>query len=153
MFLSAICLIFQCNKPDPQELFVPSSNYYEMIQLRSNWPTVLPCQVTSPEAQVTLYREFPPAQVAVDGTEISFDVKKGFTIHRPRPSHAGVLYCVAGLGSLRQSSIKYILIYVNCESFHLGHSYMGFKETRIHMKRWFKPFKVIMNNSHVTCSR
>ncbi|XP_037531862.1 platelet-derived growth factor receptor-like protein [Nematolebias whitei] len=99
--------------PDPQELFVPSSNYYEMIQLRSNWPTVLPCQVTSPEAQVTLYREFPPAQVAVDGTEISFDVKKGFTIHRPRPFHAGVLYCVAGLGSLRQSSIKYILIYVN----------------------------------------
>ncbi|KAM4554949.1 platelet-derived growth factor receptor-like protein [Odontesthes bonariensis] len=99
--------------PDPQELFVPSSDYYEVIQLRTNWPTRLPCQVTSPEAKVTLHREFPPVEVAVDGTEISFDVKKGFTIHRPRPYHAGALYCVASLGSLRQSSTKYMLIYVN----------------------------------------
>ncbi|XP_072252562.1 platelet-derived growth factor receptor-like protein [Leuresthes tenuis] len=99
--------------PDPQELFVPSSNYYDVIQLRTNWPTRLPCQVTSPEAKVSLHREFPPAEVAVDGTEISFDVKKGFTIHRPQQHHAGFLYCVASLGSLRQSSIKYMLIYVN----------------------------------------
>ncbi|XP_008304647.1 platelet-derived growth factor receptor-like protein [Stegastes partitus] len=99
--------------PDPQELFVPSSDYYEVIQLRTNWPTVLPCQVTSPEAKVTLHREYPPVEVAVDGTEISFNVKKGFTIHRPRPYHAGALYCVASLGTLRQSSTKYMLIYVN----------------------------------------
>ncbi|XP_047442018.1 platelet-derived growth factor receptor-like protein [Mugil cephalus] len=99
--------------PDPQELFVPSSDYYAVIQMRTNWPTVLPCQVTSPAAKVTLHREFPPAEVEVDGKEISFDVKKGFTIHRPRPYHAGELYCVASLGNLRQSSIKYMLIYVN----------------------------------------
>uniref|UniRef100_A0A3P9NGX7 Platelet-derived growth factor receptor-like protein n=1 Tax=Poecilia reticulata TaxID=8081 RepID=A0A3P9NGX7_POERE len=99
--------------PDPRELFIPSSSHYEMIQLRSNWPTVLPCQVTSPEAKVTLHREFPPVEVSVDGTEISFNIKKGFTIHRPRPHHAGVLHCVAALGNLRQSSTKYILIYVN----------------------------------------
>ncbi|TKS72573.1 Platelet-derived growth factor receptor-like protein [Collichthys lucidus] len=99
--------------PDPHELFVPSSEYYEVIQLRTNWPTVLPCQVTSPEAKVTLHREFPPVEVAVDGTEISFNVKKGFTIHRPRPYHAGALFCVASLGNLRQSSTKYMLIYVN----------------------------------------
>ncbi|KAM9741794.1 platelet-derived growth factor receptor-like protein [Menidia menidia] len=99
--------------PDPRELFLPSSNYYEVIQLRTNWPTLLPCQVTSPEAKVTLHREFPPVEVAVDGTEISFDVKKGFTIHRPRPHHAGALYCVASLGNLRQSSTKYMLIYVH----------------------------------------
>ncbi|KAM3867072.1 platelet-derived growth factor receptor-like protein [Diretmus argenteus] len=99
--------------PDPQELFVPTSDYYEAIQLRTNWPTVLPCQVTSPEAKVTLHREFPPVEVAVDGTEISFNVKQGFTIHRPRPHHAGALYCVASLGNLRQSSTKYMLIYVN----------------------------------------
>ncbi|XP_054648195.1 platelet-derived growth factor receptor-like protein [Dunckerocampus dactyliophorus] len=98
---------------DPQELFVPSSDYYKVIQLRTNWPTRLPCQVTSPEAKVTLHREYPPVEVAVDGTEISFDVKKGFTIHRPRPYHAGALYCVASLGGLRQSSTKYMLIYVN----------------------------------------
>uniref|UniRef100_A0AAV2MJ84 Platelet-derived growth factor receptor-like protein n=1 Tax=Knipowitschia caucasica TaxID=637954 RepID=A0AAV2MJ84_KNICA len=99
--------------PDPQELFVPSSDYYEVVQLRTNWPTVLPCQVTSPEAKVTLHREYPPSEVPVDGSEISFDVKKGFTIHRPRPHHAGEVYCVASLGNLRQSSIKYMLIYVN----------------------------------------
>ncbi|XP_074503726.1 platelet-derived growth factor receptor-like protein [Sebastes fasciatus] len=99
--------------PDPQELFVPSAEYYEVIQLRTNWPTLLPCQVTSPEAKVTLHREFPPSEVAVDGREISFNVKKGFTIHRPRPHHAGALLCVASLGNLRQSSTKYMLIYVN----------------------------------------
>uniref|UniRef100_A0A8C7YLJ9 Platelet-derived growth factor receptor-like protein n=1 Tax=Oryzias sinensis TaxID=183150 RepID=A0A8C7YLJ9_9TELE len=98
---------------DPQELFVPTSDYYEVIQMRTNWPTVLPCQVTSPEAKVTLQREFPPVEVTVDGSEISFDVKKGFTIHRPQPHHAGELFCVASLGSLRQSSTKYMLIYVN----------------------------------------
>lgn len=103
------------HKPDPRELFVPSSNHYEMIQLRRNWPAVLPCQVTSPEAKVTLHREFPPGEVSVDGTEISFNNRKGFTIHRPQLHHAGVMQCVAMLGNLRQSSTKYILIYVNCE--------------------------------------
>ncbi|KAK0151509.1 Platelet-derived growth factor receptor-like protein [Merluccius polli] len=98
---------------DPQELFVPSSNYYEVIQLRTNWPTLLPCQVTSPEAKVSLHREFPPGEVAVDGAEISFNARRGFTIHRPRPHHAGSLYCVASLGTLRQASTKYMLIYVN----------------------------------------
>lgn len=99
--------------PDPQELFVPSSDYYEVIQLRTNWPTRLPCQVTNPLAKVSLHREFPPEELKVDGAEISFHVMQGFTIHRPKPSHAGALYCVASLGNLRQSSVKYMLIYVN----------------------------------------
>lgn len=99
--------------PDPQELFVPSAEYYEVVQLRTNWPTVLPCQVTSPDAKVTLHREYPPVEVAVDGVEISFNVRRGFTIHRPKPYHAGALFCVASLGNLRQSSTKYMLIYVN----------------------------------------
>ncbi|XP_026879704.2 platelet-derived growth factor receptor-like protein isoform X1 [Electrophorus electricus] len=99
--------------PDPQELFVPSSNYYEVIQLRTNHPAVLPCQVTSPSAKVTLHHEYPPAEVKVDGSEISFSVTRGFTIHRPRPHLAGSLYCVASLGGLRQSSTKYMLVYVH----------------------------------------
>ncbi|KAI4818763.1 hypothetical protein KUCAC02_004063 [Chaenocephalus aceratus] len=50
--------------PDPQELFVPSADYYEAIQLRTNWPTLLPCQVTSPQAKVTLHHPMaPPAPV------------------------------------------------------------------------------------------
>ncbi|KAJ8246558.1 hypothetical protein GJAV_G00252750 [Gymnothorax javanicus] len=76
--------------PDPQELFI-----------------------TNPRATVTLHREFPPEELKVDGTDISFHLKRGFTIHRPQPHHAGSLYCVASYGSLRQSSVKYILIYVN----------------------------------------
>lgn len=113
IFLAIICQILP-RHPDPRELFVPSSDHYEVIQLRTNWPTLLPCQVTSPEAKVSLHREFPPAEVAVNGADISFNVMKGFTIHRPRPHHAGALYCVASLGGLRQSSTKYMLIYVHC---------------------------------------
>lgn len=108
-------LVYVFPLSDPQELFVPSSDYYEVIQLRTNWPTILPCQVTSPLAKVTLHQEFPPMEVKVDGTEISFDVKKGYTIHRPKQYHAGSVFCIASLGNLRQSSTKYMLIYVNCK--------------------------------------
>ncbi|KAL8212088.1 UNVERIFIED_CONTAM: hypothetical protein K2H54_036827 [Gekko kuhli] len=101
---------------DPQELFVPTEDYYEVIQLRTNHPTILPCQVTNPLAKVTLHREFPPEKVAVDGIDISFDVKKGFTIHRPQPSLAGSLFCMANVNGLRQISTKYMLIYVNYPS-------------------------------------
>ncbi|XP_028384215.1 platelet-derived growth factor receptor-like protein [Phyllostomus discolor] len=101
---------------DPEELFVPTENYYEMVQLRSHQPLLLPCQVTNPLAQVTLHREFPPEEVPVDGTDISFDVKKGFTIHRPQASLAGSLFCLASLGGIRQISTKYMLIYINYPS-------------------------------------
>ncbi|XP_054834779.1 platelet-derived growth factor receptor-like protein [Eublepharis macularius] len=101
---------------DPQELFVPTEDYYEVIQLRTNHPTLLPCQVTNPLAKVTLHREFPPEKVTVDGIDISFDVKKGFTIHRPQPSLAGSLFCMANVNGLRQISTKYMLIYVNYPS-------------------------------------
>lgn len=105
---------FSPSFPDPEELFVPTENYYEVVQLRSHQPVLLPCQVTNPLAQVTLHREFPPEEVPVDGADISFDVKKGFTIHRPRASLAGSLFCLASLGGMRQISTKYMLIYINC---------------------------------------
>ncbi|KAJ6667851.1 hypothetical protein lerEdw1_016172 [Lerista edwardsae] len=101
---------------DPQELFVPTEDYYEVIQLRTNHPTLLPCQVTNPLAKVTLHREFPPEKVVVDGIDISYDVKRGFTIHQPQPSHAGSLFCMANVGGVRQISTKYMLIYVNYPS-------------------------------------
>ncbi|KAJ1128393.1 hypothetical protein NDU88_006772 [Pleurodeles waltl] len=101
---------------DPRELFVPTEDYYEVVQLRTNRPSLLPCQVTNPLAKVTLHREFPPEDVAVDGVHISFDVKKGFIIYRPQPSYAGSLYCLAELGGLRQISTKYMLLYVNFPS-------------------------------------
>ncbi|XP_038596534.1 platelet-derived growth factor receptor-like protein [Tachyglossus aculeatus] len=101
---------------DPQELFVPTEDYYEAVQLRANQPTLLPCQVTSPLAKVTLHREFPPEEIPVDGLDISFDTKKGFTIHRPRASYAGSLFCLADLEGVQQISTKYMLIYVNYPS-------------------------------------
>ncbi|XP_019362025.1 PREDICTED: platelet-derived growth factor receptor-like protein [Gavialis gangeticus] len=101
---------------DPQELFVPTEDYYEVVQLRTNRPTLLPCQVTSPLARVTLHREFPPEEVPVDGRDISYDVRRGFTIHRSRPSYAGSLFCMASLGGVRQISTKYMLVYINYPS-------------------------------------
>ncbi|XP_061477931.1 platelet-derived growth factor receptor-like protein isoform X2 [Rhineura floridana] len=98
---------------DPQELFVPTEDYYKVIQLRTNHPARLPCQVTNPLAKVTLHRQFPPKKVVVDGIDISYDVKKGFVIHRPQLSHAGFLFCMASVGGMRQISTKYMLIYVN----------------------------------------
>uniref|UniRef100_A0A8C8SUB0 Platelet-derived growth factor receptor-like protein n=1 Tax=Pelusios castaneus TaxID=367368 RepID=A0A8C8SUB0_9SAUR len=99
-----------------QELFVPTEDYYQVVQLRTNRPTLLPCQVTSPLAQVTLHREFPPEEVAVDGINISYDMKRGFMIHRPRPSYAGSLFCMASLDGVQQISTKYMLIYINYPS-------------------------------------
>ncbi|XP_042307236.1 platelet-derived growth factor receptor-like protein isoform X2 [Sceloporus undulatus] len=129
------CWSFQCYD-NPQELFVPTEDYYEVIQMRTNHPTLLPCQVTNPLAKVTLHREFPPENVAVDGIDISYEVKRGFTIHHPRPSHAGSLFCMADMNGVRQISTKYMLIYVNypssvpkpaiqasAASFHIGDNF------------------------------
>ncbi|KAJ7316382.1 hypothetical protein JRQ81_002544 [Phrynocephalus forsythii] len=101
---------------DPQELFVPTEDYYKIIQMRTNCPTLLPCQVTDPLAKVTLHREFPPERVQVDGISISYDVKRGFTIHRPHPSYAGSLFCMANVKRVSQISTKYMVIYVNYPS-------------------------------------
>ncbi|XP_069812218.1 platelet-derived growth factor receptor-like protein [Dendropsophus ebraccatus] len=101
---------------DPQELFVPTEDYYVVVQLRTRQPALLPCQVTNPLAKVTLHREFPPEQVPVDGVKIAFDLKKGFVIYQPQPSLVGSLFCIAELGNLRQMSTKYMLIYVHYPS-------------------------------------
>ncbi|XP_069754248.1 platelet-derived growth factor receptor-like protein [Narcine bancroftii] len=101
---------------DPRELFVPANDYYEAIQLRTDRPTRLPCQVTNPLAKVSLHREFPPEVIPVDGKLITFDVKKGFVIHKALPFFGGTLYCVANYQGLRQSSTKYLLIFTNYPS-------------------------------------
>ncbi|KAF5913278.1 hypothetical protein HPG69_016894 [Diceros bicornis minor] len=83
----ALCVLSRCLLlcviSDPEELFVPTEDYHEVVQLHGHQPVLLPCQVTNPLAQATLHQEFPLEEVPVDGTDISFDVKKGFTIPRP----------------------------------------------------------------------
>ncbi|XP_041050197.1 platelet-derived growth factor receptor-like protein [Carcharodon carcharias] len=101
---------------DPRELFVPANDYYEAVQLRTDRPTRLPCQVTNPLAKVSLHREFPPEVIPVDGKLITFDVKKGFIIHKALPLFAGTVYCVASYRGLLQSSTKYLLIFTNYPS-------------------------------------
>ncbi|GCC21937.1 platelet-derived growth factor receptor-like protein [Chiloscyllium punctatum] len=101
---------------DPRELFVPTNDYYEAIQLRTDRPTRLPCQVTNPLAKVSLHREFPPEVIPVNGKLITFDVKKGFIIHKALPLFAGTVYCVASYQGLMQSSTKYLLIFTNYPS-------------------------------------
>ncbi|XP_072368718.1 platelet-derived growth factor receptor-like protein [Scyliorhinus torazame] len=101
---------------DPRELFVPTNDYYEAVQLRTDRHTRLPCQVTNPLAKVSLHREFPPEVIPVDGKLITFDVKKGFVIHKALPLFAGTVYCVASYQGLRQSSTKYLLIFTNYPS-------------------------------------
>ncbi|XP_032885795.1 platelet-derived growth factor receptor-like protein [Amblyraja radiata] len=96
---------------DPRELFVPANDYYMAIQLRTDRPTRLPCQVTNPLAKVSLHREYPPELIPEDGKLITFDVKKGFVIHKALPLFGGTLYCVASYQGLRQSSTKYLLIF------------------------------------------
>ncbi|KAG8579542.1 hypothetical protein GDO81_010932, partial [Engystomops pustulosus] len=98
---------------DPQELFVPTEDYYVVVQLRTRQPALLPCQVTNPLAKVTLHREFPPEEIPVDGVKIAYDLKKGFVIYQPKQSLAGSLFCIAEHGNLRQMSTKYMLIYVH----------------------------------------
>uniref|UniRef100_A0A8C5MPR8 Platelet-derived growth factor receptor-like protein n=1 Tax=Leptobrachium leishanense TaxID=445787 RepID=A0A8C5MPR8_9ANUR len=101
---------------DPQELFVPTEDYYVVVQMRTRQPALLPCQVTNPLAKVTLHREFPPEDIPIDGARIAFDLKKGIIIYQPQLSLAGSLYCIAELGNLRQMSTKYMLIYVHYPS-------------------------------------
>uniref|UniRef100_A0A803T1P6 Immunoglobulin domain-containing protein n=1 Tax=Anolis carolinensis TaxID=28377 RepID=A0A803T1P6_ANOCA len=79
---------------DPLELFVPTENYYEVIQMRTNHPALLPCQVTNPLAKVTLHG-FPPESVSMH--RYLYDVKRG------------------------QISTKYMLIYVNCNYMRNSH--------------------------------
>ncbi|MBN3275867.1 CTR2 protein, partial [Polyodon spathula] len=101
---------------DKEELFVPSTSYFEIIYLRPDRPSVIPCRVTSPAVKVALHMEVPPQEIPVDGDQISFDPKEGFIIHRPGPEHRGVFYCKASLRGTPQVSVKYQLLYVEVPS-------------------------------------
>ncbi|XP_008935587.1 PREDICTED: platelet-derived growth factor receptor-like protein [Merops nubicus] len=97
---------------DKEELFVPTPSYFEIVYLNPDKPAVIPCRVTTPSAKVTLHREFPAGEIAADGTDIIYDVKKGFVYQHPTSDHNGVVYCKAESQGAPQISIKYHLLYV-----------------------------------------
>ncbi|XP_009954271.1 PREDICTED: platelet-derived growth factor receptor-like protein [Leptosomus discolor] len=97
---------------DKEELFVPTPSYFEIVYLNPDKPAVIPCRVTTPSAKVTLHREFPAEEIEIDGTDIIYDVKKGFVYQHPTSDHKGIVYCKAESQGAPQISIKYHLLYV-----------------------------------------
>lgn len=97
---------------DKEELFVPTPSYFEIVYLNPDKPAVVPCRVTTPSAKVTLHREFPAEEIETDGTDIIYDVKKGFVYQHPTSDHKGIVYCKAESQGAPQISIKYHLLYV-----------------------------------------
>ncbi|XP_061440852.1 platelet-derived growth factor receptor-like protein isoform X1 [Rhineura floridana] len=101
---------------DKEELFVPSPSYFEVVYLTPDKPAIIPCRVTNPSAKVTLHQEFPAEEIKVDGTNIIYDMKKGFVYQHPTFAHKGVVYCRAESWEAPQISIKYQLLYVEVPS-------------------------------------
>lgn len=103
---------------DKDELFVPSAIHFEIIYLRPDKPATIPCRVTNPKIKVSLHREVPAEEIAVDGTQISYNPTKGFIIQNPSPEHKGAYYCKANstTKTTPQISTKYQLLYVEVPS-------------------------------------
>ncbi|XP_012966257.3 platelet-derived growth factor receptor-like protein isoform X2 [Mesocricetus auratus] len=98
------------------ELFVPSPSYFDVVYLNLDRQAVVPCRVTVLSAKVTLHREFPAKEIPVNGTDIVYDMKRGFVYLQPHSDHQGVVYCKAEAGGKSQISVKYQLLYVEVPS-------------------------------------
>ncbi|XP_035297723.1 platelet-derived growth factor receptor-like protein [Cricetulus griseus] len=98
------------------ELFVPSPSYFDVVYLNPDRQAVVPCRVTVLSAKVTLHREFPAKEIPVNGTDIIYDMKRGFVYLQPHSDHQGVVYCKAEAGGKSQISVKYQLLYVEVPS-------------------------------------
>lgn len=101
---------------DKDNLFVPSAIHFEIVYLRPDRPTVVPCRVTNPQAKVSLHREVPPEEIPVNGTLVTYDPTKGFVLQNPTPEDQGVFYCKAVTKGTPQISTKYQLLYVEVPS-------------------------------------
>ncbi|XP_069027100.1 platelet-derived growth factor receptor-like protein [Embiotoca jacksoni] len=101
---------------DKENLFVPSTIHFEIVYLRPDRPTVVPCRVTDPQAKASLHREVPPEEITANGTLLTFDPTKGFVLPNPSPEHQGVFYCKAVTKGTPQISTKYQLLYVEVPS-------------------------------------
>jgi hypothetical protein len=95
---------------------VPSPSYFDVVYLNPDRQAVVPCRVTAPSAKVTLHREFPAKEIPANGTDIVYDMKRGFVYLQPHSDHQGVVYCKAEAGGKSQISVKYQLLYVEGES-------------------------------------
>lgn len=78
---------------------------------------MVPCRVTVLSAKVTLHREFPAKEIPANGTDIVYDLKRGFVYLQPHSGHQGVVYCKAEAGGKSQISVKYQLLYAQGKPF------------------------------------
>ncbi|XP_037636611.1 platelet-derived growth factor receptor-like protein [Sebastes umbrosus] len=101
---------------DRDNLFVPSAIHFEIVYLRPDRPSVVPCRVTDPQAKVSLHREVPPEEIMTNGTQVTYDPTKGFVLQSPSQEHQGVFYCKAVTRGTPQISTKYQLLYVEVPS-------------------------------------
>ncbi|KAI5943832.1 Platelet-derived growth factor receptor-like protein [Manis javanica] len=98
------------------ELFVPSPSYFDVVYLHPDRQAVVPCRATVLSAKVTLHREFPAKEIPANGTDILYDMKRGFVYLQPHSDQQGVVYCKAEAGGTSQISVKYQLLYVEVPS-------------------------------------
>ncbi|XP_068181441.1 platelet-derived growth factor receptor-like protein [Antennarius striatus] len=101
---------------DKDNLFVPSAIHFEIVYLRPDRPAVVPCRVSSTQAQVSLHREVPPEEIPTNSSLVTYDPTKGFVLRSPGPELQGVFYCKAVTTSTPQISTKYQLLYVEVPS-------------------------------------
>lgn len=91
---------------------MPSPSYFDVVYLNPDRQAVVPCRVTVLSAKVTLHREFPAKEIPANGTDIVYDMKRGFVYLQPHSEHQGVVYCRAEARGRSQISVKYQLLYV-----------------------------------------
>ncbi|KAM9850407.1 platelet-derived growth factor receptor-like protein [Aulostomus maculatus] len=101
---------------DKDNLFVPSAIHFELVYLRPDRPTIVPCRVTDPQAKVSLHREVPPEEIPANETLLTYDPTKGFVLNKPSLGYQGVFYCKAVTSDTPQISTKYQLLYVEVPS-------------------------------------
>ncbi|KAM3612948.1 uncharacterized protein V6R79_017755 [Siganus canaliculatus] len=101
---------------DKDNLFVPSAIHFEIVYLRPDRPTVVPCRVTDSQASVSLHREVPAEEIPANSTLLTYDPTKGFILQNPGPEYQGVFYCKAVTRGTPQISNKFQLLYVEVPS-------------------------------------
>lgn len=103
---------------------MPSPSYFDVVYLSPDRQAVVPCRVTVLSAKVTLHREFPAKEIPANGTDILYDMKRGFVYLQPHSDHQGVVYCKAEAGGKSQISVKYQLLYA--EGKRVSHQCLDF---------------------------
>ncbi|XP_063227857.1 vascular endothelial growth factor receptor 1-like isoform X2 [Bacillus rossius redtenbacheri] len=85
---------------------------YEFVSAPQYGEAILPCIVTSPEVNVTLWKD----NRQLISQDVIYDPTVGFTITESKLEDAGEYNCVAQLGEISQESLVYLLIKLHTDS-------------------------------------